>query len=134
MKRNVNYTYFIKYVITPPEFGGEWGTECRNTGFPLPTLLNAGYSVKLYFVFVRVLLTISGMRSSCDSRIGCRTRVPDGFRRLVEPIARRPQGAAARQGGGHGVRAQVHQRRRRLQGGLREDRIGQNCAEILLFV
>ena len=29
----------------PP--GGKWGTECLNTRFPLPTLLCAGYSVKL---------------------------------------------------------------------------------------
>ena len=31
----------------PPEIGGKWGTECLNTKFPLPTLLCAGYSVKL---------------------------------------------------------------------------------------
>ena len=31
----------------PPEFGRKWGKECLNTKFPLPTLLCAGYSVKL---------------------------------------------------------------------------------------
>ena len=31
----------------PPEFGRKWGTECLNTRFPLPTLLCAGYRVKL---------------------------------------------------------------------------------------
>ena len=31
----------------PPEFEGKWETECLNTGFPLPTMLCAGYSVKL---------------------------------------------------------------------------------------
>ena len=31
----------------PAEFGRKWGTECLNTRFPLPTLLCAGYSVKL---------------------------------------------------------------------------------------
>ena len=31
----------------PPEFGRKWGTECLNTRSPLPTLLFAGYSVKL---------------------------------------------------------------------------------------
>ena len=31
----------------PPEFGRKWGTEYLNTRFPLPTLLYAGYSVKL---------------------------------------------------------------------------------------
>ena len=31
----------------PPEIGGKWGTECLNTRFPLPTLLCAGYCVKL---------------------------------------------------------------------------------------
>ena len=39
----------------PPEFGGKWGTECLNTTFPLPTLLCAGYNVKLilkYFIFL----------------------------------------------------------------------------------
>ena len=30
-----------------PEIGGKWGTECLNPTFPLPTLLYAGYSVKL---------------------------------------------------------------------------------------
>ena len=32
---------------TPLEFGVKWGTECFNTRFLLPTLLRAGYSVKL---------------------------------------------------------------------------------------
>ena len=31
----------------PPEIGGKWGTECLNTKFPLPTLLCAGYRMKL---------------------------------------------------------------------------------------
>ena len=31
----------------PPELGGKSGMECFNTRFPLPTLLCAGYSVKL---------------------------------------------------------------------------------------
>ena len=31
----------------PPELGGTCGTECLNIRFPLPTLLCAGYSVKL---------------------------------------------------------------------------------------
>ena len=35
-----------------PEFGRKWGTECPHTRFPLPTLLCAGYSVKLiYLIF-----------------------------------------------------------------------------------
>ena len=32
-----------------PELGGKWGTVCLKTRFPLPTLLCAGYSVKLIF-------------------------------------------------------------------------------------
>ena len=37
----------------PPEFGSMWETECLNTRFPLPTLLCAGYSVKLInFIFL----------------------------------------------------------------------------------
>ena len=35
----------------PPEFGRKWGTECLNTMFPLPTLLCAGYRVKLFFFY-----------------------------------------------------------------------------------
>ena len=31
----------------PLEYGRKWGTEYLNTGFPLPTLLCAGYNVKL---------------------------------------------------------------------------------------
>ena len=41
----------------PPEFGREWGTECLNTRFPLPTLLRAGYSVNLiWFLFFNYFL------------------------------------------------------------------------------
>ena len=36
----------------PPEFGRKWATECFNTRFPLPTLLCAGYSVKLFFYYL----------------------------------------------------------------------------------
>ena len=36
----------------PPEIGRMWGTECLNTRFPLPTLLCAGYSVKLIYLFI----------------------------------------------------------------------------------
>ena len=39
-----------------PEFGRKWGTECLNTRFPLPTLLCAGYSVKLIFNLFYILL------------------------------------------------------------------------------
>ena len=35
----------------PAELGGKWGTECLNTRFPLPTVLCAGYSVKLIRFF-----------------------------------------------------------------------------------
>ena len=34
---------------TPPKFGGKWETKCLNIRFPLPTLLCAGYSVKLIY-------------------------------------------------------------------------------------
>ena len=36
----------------PQEFGGEWGMECLNTKFPLPTLLCAGYSMKLIYFYL----------------------------------------------------------------------------------
>ena len=38
----------------PPELGGKWGTECLNTRFPLPTLLCAGYSVKLIYFYLLI--------------------------------------------------------------------------------
>ena len=31
----------------PPEFSGKWRTECLNTRFPVPTVLCAGYILKL---------------------------------------------------------------------------------------
>ena len=37
----------------PPEFGGKWEIEYLITRFPLPTLLCAGYSVKLIFFLNR---------------------------------------------------------------------------------
>ena len=43
----------------PPEFGRKWGTECLNNRFPLPTLLYAGYSVKLiYYLFNVIFLNV----------------------------------------------------------------------------
>ena len=49
---------------TPPEFSRNWGTECLNTRFPLPTLQCAGYRVKLIlfdFICIKILLEISSM-------------------------------------------------------------------------
>ena len=46
-------TYSVWYAM-PPEFGRNWGTECLNTRFPLPTLLCAGYSVKLIYFIIKV--------------------------------------------------------------------------------
>ena len=43
----------------PPEFGRKWRTECLNTRFLLPILLYAGYSVKLIYLFINVVLTSS---------------------------------------------------------------------------
>ena len=42
---------FATQQAMPPEFGRKWGTECLNARFPLPTLLCAGYSVKLIYIF-----------------------------------------------------------------------------------
>ena len=36
----------------PPEFGRKWGTEYLNTGFRMPIVLCAGYSVKLFFFII----------------------------------------------------------------------------------
>ena len=38
---------FAAQHTMPPKFGRKWGAECLNTRLPLPTLLHAGYSVKL---------------------------------------------------------------------------------------
>ena len=37
----------FRHSTMPQKFGGKWGTERLNNRFPLPTLLCAGYSVKL---------------------------------------------------------------------------------------
>ena len=39
----------------PPELGGKWGTKCLNTRFSLPTLLYAGYSVKLNLFYILII-------------------------------------------------------------------------------
>ena len=43
----------------PLEIGGKCGTECLNTRFPLPTLLRAGYSVKLIIQVCLHYLTLT---------------------------------------------------------------------------
>ena len=45
----------------PPDFGGGWGTECLNTGFPLPTLLSSN-SYHINNVYVYNIPTILGGR------------------------------------------------------------------------
>ena len=45
-RQSVSLSSTTQHVM-PPELGGEWGTECLNIRFPLPTLMCAGYSVKL---------------------------------------------------------------------------------------
>ena len=60
MKYLIKYFHFFDLVsrlsealssttqhAVPPEIGRKWETECLNTRFPMPTLLYAGYSVKL---------------------------------------------------------------------------------------
>ena len=42
----------------PPELGGKWATEYLNTRLPLPTLLCAGYSVKLIICLI--------LKKKCD--------------------------------------------------------------------
>ena len=50
----------------PPKFGRKWGTEYLNTRFPLPTLLCAGYSVKLiYIYFLKILFRKHTNFKSC---------------------------------------------------------------------
>ena len=43
----------------PPEFGRKWGTHCLNTRFSLPTLLCAGYSVKLIWSWYLCFMLVS---------------------------------------------------------------------------
>ena len=43
-----NEIFNISHQLTrSPEFRGKWGAECLNSRLSLPTLLHAGYSVKL---------------------------------------------------------------------------------------
>ena len=49
---------------TPPEFGREWGTECINTSFSLPTLLCTGYSVQLIFKLTNIYFSLE-TQSQC---------------------------------------------------------------------
>ena len=55
-KRGVEFRHSTSKHAMPPELGGKWGTECLNTMFPLPTLLCAGYKVKLisFFDFIKI--------------------------------------------------------------------------------
>ena len=45
----------------PPDFGRKWGKECLNTRSPLPTLLCAGYSVKLIYLFIYGFIYEAGL-------------------------------------------------------------------------
>ena len=55
----------------PPEFGRKWGTVCLNTRFPLPTLLYAGYNVKLiYFIFLYFVYKCLPSVSGINDKIG----------------------------------------------------------------
>ena len=45
-EENAALSSATQYAI-PAEIGGKWGMECLNTRFPLPTMLCAGYSMKL---------------------------------------------------------------------------------------
>ena len=58
----------------PPEFGRKWGTECLNTRFPLPTLLCAGYSMKLiFFKYSKLRTTISQLTNlACAMYFYCK--------------------------------------------------------------
>ena len=47
----------------PPAFGGKWETECLNTGLPLPTLIYAGYSVKVKIIIIITHLNLNKDRS-----------------------------------------------------------------------
>ena len=38
---------YLSYILFSRAFGGKWRAECLNIRFPLPSLLCAGYSVKL---------------------------------------------------------------------------------------
>ena len=49
--------YLFKFIFPFPPFGRNWGTECLNTKFPVPTMLCAGYSVKLILIYFLCLGT-----------------------------------------------------------------------------
>ena len=54
----------VRLHAMPPEFSRKWGTE--NTRFPLPTLLCAGYSVKLIYFDLFLLENIWRTRMSVN--------------------------------------------------------------------
>ena len=45
---NSALNFATQHAMTP-EFGRKWRTECLSIRFPLPTLLRAGFSVKLIY-------------------------------------------------------------------------------------
>ena len=43
----------VTQYAMPSEFGGKWETECLKTRFSLPTLMCAGYRVKLIITIIK---------------------------------------------------------------------------------
>ena len=61
LRRGVEFQHAM-----PPDSGGKWETEYLTIGFPLSTLLCAGYSVKLILKtkgFSHLLVTLKGKLS-----------------------------------------------------------------------
>ena len=53
----------------PPEFDGMWGTDYLNTMFSLPTLLRAGYSVKLIYLFILIIMMVVYLKYLNNSKL-----------------------------------------------------------------
>ena len=60
---------FATQHAMPPEFGRKWETECLNNRFPLPTLLYAGYSVKLIFINSVIYFSFSKINKQIPNTI-----------------------------------------------------------------
>ena len=70
----------------PSEIGRKWETECLNTRFPVPSLLWAGYSVKLIIDKNRRIISIVTKRRLSQSEFSCRNRTREAKSNLIIDI------------------------------------------------
>ena len=79
----------------PPEIGGNWGTECLNTRFPLPTVCGIQREAEKK-IAQRINLKINKISKTCAlSGDGARGCAPTAVPAAVRPRARRRGDARA---------------------------------------